>query len=648
MKIQKKKIYQIVSALLIQALLVCNFAFAFELPQKATLSPVVSLSNEQLQNTFQLYGIQPSGWTIIVDEPDKFRTDYPQSERKKEVALKRATDYLTQILSKMDPKQVATLLARTNPKLAIIEEELDREVELAYHEQGAHKWVFKTTFFSFDSEKNFSILMAMKSEKKKGSITDEEIEYKNELEKNGVRVPYFGEVFDFEDGGRVYFEEFIDGKTIEELLIEGGLTEPIREMVVDILSQTYYQQGDMPQDIHRKNFIYSEDDQEVVFVDVGTRRVNKLTQVLGIMLTYYGYLRKNWENGKNHFIYKKIIENQAKFAEDEEIVASLKTTLNEINEQIKQVENKKIKKIYNIPLQDFVNLRDELKMFIDNIDDPKALKRLLKDLKGWQLVILLPVLGLVLKGSAFEAKTANIETAVKETGKTITQPVAQEKLKAVVVEKHTDKKFSLSTLSRILYYFMGNDKIAQKIAQYSGLEVISVNGQPIKDFFGMPHIKIMPGDVIIFKADDSKDKLYIPVDKKMLRIKGKEVPMNSLPALMRIFGVRKEDIEIFDPEGQEVAIDDLIAQGILNKKGKFSRKFIGYTIALPNPLLSGKKKVLPAIRLGKTSFLINASNGQAYIISPDSKAAAVQYPVVVKRKAFQSIEPAAIPILQAI
>ena len=191
-----------------------------------------------------------------------------------------------------------------------------KHIVVSYFAQGVHKHVFKIEIVSdknrVSSKGNLRLLLITKKEKKEGRISD--LELANLKRLKGRFTPKLGKEIKAEDGKTFYIEEFIEGKTAQQLKDKEKLTVSLKKKIIStVLSLAVLLKGSAPLDIHPENFIIKPDN-SVVMVDIGDRRVDtrnasslthKIT-FLGIALATYGFL-DNYKD--NYFLFDTIAEH---------------------------------------------------------------------------------------------------------------------------------------------------------------------------------------------------------------------------------------------------------------------------------------------------------------------------------------------------
>ncbi|MBI2119280.1 MAG: hypothetical protein HYT97_06610 [Elusimicrobia bacterium] len=199
-------------------------------------------------------------------------------------------------------------------------------VKVKYHREGTHKLVFIVSFDLRNS--SFSPELIFKKEIQPGDITEREIKDLMMLDRDGnPYTPKFGMEWK-EDGRQYYLEQYIKGDTVEELKnwegesaqeyrrlgmihppeIIGVYDEEHRKAVVEsLLGTTLLLGGQMPKDMHDKNFVRS------VMVDIGERRqpIDKsLLRVIG----FYGYFGEIYVS--NRFVFQAYIDQFGKIGKE--------------------------------------------------------------------------------------------------------------------------------------------------------------------------------------------------------------------------------------------------------------------------------------------------------------------------------------------
>ncbi|MBM3250511.1 MAG: hypothetical protein FJZ09_06725, partial [Candidatus Omnitrophica bacterium] len=260
--------------------------------------------------------------------------------------------------------ELLELLKRIDPGLSLSLDDLNGDISVEYYREGDHKLVFRLVFHSRDN-RPVVVKMAVKKAKSPLDITQAEIDYQRRLEALGIRVPRFaGQYTLAEDGTTFYFEEFIPGPTAEELYSEGKLTTQIRKAVAGLLLTMLLATGIAPSDVHRKNFIIHERTGEAVFVDAGARRMSRLSNLLGVITKYYGYLKDDWRPGANFFIYDAVLEAYAGAGRREEALDSLRQILAAREKVVVDLERSDEGTMYNLAKEEWVKLRDELREYL--------------------------------------------------------------------------------------------------------------------------------------------------------------------------------------------------------------------------------------------------------------------------------------------
>jgi hypothetical protein len=228
------------------------------------------------------------------------------------------------LINEISPVEMENILRNISGDKTLNLKDISKDVHLSYVAEGSHKYVFKLDFFKNNGSR-IHILLAAKKEKVKGDITGHELNNLKQL--NGRGAPRWGGTFISKDGRRWLLEEFIVGKTLEQLDKEGKLTKDLKEKAIASLFYITNALGGMvPRDMHSANFMVREDTGDVVMVDIGDKRLFILgknasakhqTLFLGILLAQYGARDIPQDN---YFIFDTILANSSHGAKAGELI----------------------------------------------------------------------------------------------------------------------------------------------------------------------------------------------------------------------------------------------------------------------------------------------------------------------------------------
>ena len=154
--------------------------------------------------------------------------------------------------------------------------DLTGEIKIEFYEKGAHKNVYRVTFYSTYGMK-FPIIVALKEELGIDRIQQNETEdlkwLSTKKRKELGLTPVYGASFKTKNGKTIYLEEFIEGETARKLEQKGELTRDIkREMVKTIAEIGIMLGNNFPKDVNYGNFVIDRYTNRVVMVDIGNKR----------------------------------------------------------------------------------------------------------------------------------------------------------------------------------------------------------------------------------------------------------------------------------------------------------------------------------------------------------------------------------------
>jgi len=255
--------------------------------------------------------------------------------------------------------------AISNRRLSI--NDLSEKIEVEYLKSGTNKKLYLVKLRDND-DREIRLVFVTKTEMQKDSIKQSEINDMRRLSAvPGIEnklVPIFGEAT---QRGEVSFsEEFIEGRTLNELDASGSLTEGIKRKAVRTLFMIgLLLGGAFPEDINKNNFIYSDgtERKDVVMVDIGHNRVSLprvannpnmplLSYLLNVSLTFS-------KPGENAFI---IDELSGAYSTIKDLLERNKIVL--VNDS-KEIKLEQIKKYIDDSLANLLrNIKDDAKKSI--------------------------------------------------------------------------------------------------------------------------------------------------------------------------------------------------------------------------------------------------------------------------------------------
>jgi serine/threonine protein kinase len=185
-------------------------------------------------------------------------------------------------------------------------ENLSGDVDIHYFANGLCNVVYRVTF----QEKmngNIPLRFVMKIPKSRVKSTEKEMLLeKRILEKVPGFIPRLGDLFETEQG-LVYFEEEINGQTLDKFLINGELPQPLLQKTVRTLISVYHTLGVVPTDIHIKNLMvrdFGKDTESIVMVDFCEKHLTKPHEILETLNFHYGMPGWVWDK---HYSYFRIV-----------------------------------------------------------------------------------------------------------------------------------------------------------------------------------------------------------------------------------------------------------------------------------------------------------------------------------------------------
>jgi hypothetical protein len=182
---------------------------------------------------------------------------------------------------------------------------------LNYFRSGEHKDVFKVEFYitlASGEKREVITALAMKKAISSGYIRKDEIRF-NQIndettEHDGSIVPVFFKAYYFDNDPKSeiegYFEEFIQGKEIMEVIVDGP--EDLKQKSIlgaaKALIKAYdITGGQVPTDIHHENFMVRDSDENTVIVDPGYIIPQEFSHLLSRII-YSFYRIRSPDTGK--------------------------------------------------------------------------------------------------------------------------------------------------------------------------------------------------------------------------------------------------------------------------------------------------------------------------------------------------------------
>ncbi|MFH1727037.1 MAG: hypothetical protein ABIA04_01285 [Pseudomonadota bacterium] len=226
--------------------------------------------------------------------------------------LKTVEAFTKNILNRSDV-EIVDLINRTTGE-EFTAADFTGKISLRYFRHGSNKIVYKVGFELREEVKQhitsdglIEIAIITKKEKEAGFIAQVELDDLKEASGLGL-TPRFGMEFEFE-GNKYFIEEYIEGPTARELKDLGIFTQQHRALIIEnLLEMSVIFGGQIPTDIHEKNFVFSGQGHSLraVCVDIGRKRVN-VDRALLRLIKFYGYFGSSTYEGNNDFIFQEFI-----------------------------------------------------------------------------------------------------------------------------------------------------------------------------------------------------------------------------------------------------------------------------------------------------------------------------------------------------
>jgi len=302
------------------AMIIGSGNISFMVPSRNRVGPVVRVieRTEEDSPLEPVYDIQ----TYLVPIPIAWRRLKPTSEgleraRIEGEHLDKLLDTASCIILDLPNSKLLDILSRVSGIQFSGPDDISKDVRISYFDKGSHKYVFKTAF-STNTGEEAEILLAAKLEKEPGDIEENEMRDLHKLRDKDI-VPKLGTAVNVTDPSsgkqyKWYIEEFVEGKTAQELGEKNSLSQTMRRNIIaNLVSIAVGLKGWVPRDFHRANFVIRNKTEHAVMVDIGDRRMlifgdrailkHKIL-FIAMAVANYGYI--NGEQKDNSFIFDAI------------------------------------------------------------------------------------------------------------------------------------------------------------------------------------------------------------------------------------------------------------------------------------------------------------------------------------------------------
>jgi hypothetical protein len=182
-------------------------------------------------------------------------------------------------------------------------ENLSGDIDIHYFANGLCRVVYRVTF----REKMNGMLplrFVMKIPKSRDKSTGKEVLLeKRILEKVPGFIPRMADLFETGQG-LVYFEEEINGQTLDKFLVRGELPGPLLQKTVHTLVSVYQALGAIPADPHVKNLMVRDsgkDTVSIVMIDFCEIHLTEPRKILETLNFHYGMPGWVWDKRYSWF-----------------------------------------------------------------------------------------------------------------------------------------------------------------------------------------------------------------------------------------------------------------------------------------------------------------------------------------------------------